>query len=575
MNHTLIKITNSGRHQLNLLKCAFAMSMLCEPALYAGPNLVPNPGFEDYTTCPYDVSQLNLAAPWFPATRGTPEYFNACNSGSFGVPENIFGNQAAHGGVAYAGEIAYGGTGFREYIETPLQNPLVAGHTYQVSFWVCLANSHCYSGYAVDNLGAYFSIGPVSDYTVSANYPNGFIGNLPYTPQVINPAGNFLSSTNTWMQIQGTFCSCGGEDHLTIGNFSDEQNTPTIPVSGFSPGCGYSYYYIDDVSVMDTGTCSSTCSNGCIVIPTPPNIVVTTCSNSAAVSFSVYVSDYCCSNCVTLVSDPPSGNNFALGTTTVTNTATDTLGNSNSCTFTVTVIQNTNPPVITYCPASIIICTTNGCGSMPDATSQVQAKNATGGDAIISQNIAPGTLLCSNTNVIVTATDACGDSTNRIVPCNLVDCSSNGCLFQVVCPTNMTVISCTNVPVFYQPTVTDTCCSNYTVVCNPTNGTWFAPGTTNNVLCLVTDTCSNSNSCPFTVTVIPCVASLAATWDHNYLNLNWSTSGPAPWLLQNSTDLVHWTFYNATNVIPPVVINPRDAPNIAVPAQYYRLFRTN
>src|SRR5439155_4534041 len=33
-----------------------------------GPNLVPNPGFESFTSCPNSISQLNLAAPWFQPT---------------------------------------------------------------------------------------------------------------------------------------------------------------------------------------------------------------------------------------------------------------------------------------------------------------------------------------------------------------------------------------------------------------------------------------------------------------------------------------------------------------------------
>ena len=54
-----------------------------------------------------------------------------------------------------------------------------------------------------------------------------------------------------------------------------------------------------------------------------------------------------------LVSSPPSGSTFPVGTTTVTNTATDASGNTTSCSFTVTVTDTQNP-VIT-CPGNLVL----------------------------------------------------------------------------------------------------------------------------------------------------------------------------------------------------------------------------
>jgi len=73
---------------------------------------------------------------------------------------------------------------------------------------------------------------------------------------------------------------------------------------------------------------------------------------------------------------------------------------------------------------------------------------------------------------------------------------------QIECPSNIVVTSCTNVQEFYAPTVTDLACTNVTVWCDPTNGSHFAPCTTNPVTCYATDCCGNSNSCSFTVTVV-------------------------------------------------------------------------
>ena len=43
-------------------------------------NLVPNPSFEDYTSCPTSVAQITLATPWVTPTTGSPDYFNLKNS---------------------------------------------------------------------------------------------------------------------------------------------------------------------------------------------------------------------------------------------------------------------------------------------------------------------------------------------------------------------------------------------------------------------------------------------------------------------------------------------------------------
>ncbi|HEX8708249.1 MAG TPA: immunoglobulin-like domain-containing protein, partial [Pyrinomonadaceae bacterium] len=97
------------------------------------------------------------------------------------------------------------------------------------------------------------------------------------------------------------------------------------------------------VNVVDTTPPAISC---------PANIVTAAApgSCSAVVNFTVGASDSC-SSAVSVVSNPPSGSAFPVGTTTVTSTATDASGNTSTCTFTVTV---TNPsPVVTITgPAS-------------------------------------------------------------------------------------------------------------------------------------------------------------------------------------------------------------------------------
>jgi uncharacterized repeat protein (TIGR03803 family) len=253
--------------------------------------------------------------------------------------------------------------------------------------------------------------------------------------------------------------------------------------------------------VFQTGT--NNCTNGCLSIYNPNDMVVTTCSNSLPVSYQVGVSDSCCSN-YTLVVVPSSGTSFPLGTTIVTSSVTDSCGNSNFCTFTVTVLQITNPPVIISYPSNVVICiSSNGCGYMPDDTAQVQATNSAGGGAVVTQNIPPGTPVCSNTNVTFTATDACGDATSVTVPCSLINCSSN-CL-QIDCSTNKTVSCATNWS-FDPPVVDSTCCgTNYsiTIFGSDVVSNTGACSMSSTRTWLITDCNGQTNFCSQTVTISP------------------------------------------------------------------------
>jgi len=101
----------------------------------------------------------------------------------------------------------------------------------------------------------------------------------------------------------------------------------------------------------------ATCSFAVVVqdveapaITCPTNILVECAGFSGtSVPFAPVVTDNCPG--AVGVCSPPSGASFAVGVNTVNCVATDAAGNTNSCSFTVTV-QDTIPPMIT-CPANI------------------------------------------------------------------------------------------------------------------------------------------------------------------------------------------------------------------------------
>src|SRR5205085_722690 len=101
---------------------------------------------------------------------------------------------------------------------------------------------------------------------------------------------------------------------------------------------------VRDVS-GNTATCTTPFTVNDVTPPTitcPANLVVYLPLNSSATSMTVNFTVTATDNCpgVTVVSTPASGSVFSVGTTTVSSTATDTSGNTATCSFTVTVLYN-------------------------------------------------------------------------------------------------------------------------------------------------------------------------------------------------------------------------------------------
>ena len=211
-------------------------------------NLVPNPSFETYISCPSGISQLNSSSGWLNAGSGSSDYFNQCNVTTVGVPTNFAGHQFAHVGLGYAGIICSNildsnmftpglVLDYREYIEVGLTNSLVAGEQYEVEFYYSLGN---FSTHYIEELGVYFSNTLVS-------FPGS--STLNFTPQ-LRITGSPLNDTVNWIRFNQTFIATGGEQFITIGNFKNPTNTTLgttgVPLRQLE---NYAYYYIDDISV--------------------------------------------------------------------------------------------------------------------------------------------------------------------------------------------------------------------------------------------------------------------------------------------------------------------------------------
>ena len=136
------------------------------------------------------------------------------------------------------GLFCYEQNGERDYLETPLNYPLITGRQYLVKFY-CAAAS--YSHYLIDKIGIYLS----TDTVTSANYPYA----INVIPQIHSPPGIILNDSINWTQVSGIFTAVGGEKYLTVGEFYPNSQLTTD--SSGTANVAVGYYYIDDVSVLD------------------------------------------------------------------------------------------------------------------------------------------------------------------------------------------------------------------------------------------------------------------------------------------------------------------------------------
>jgi hypothetical protein len=201
-------------------------------------NLVPNPSFETFSTCPQGFSQFNgYISNWVNPSNASPDYYNICACPNpVCTPGNTTGYQAARSGNAYAGIYTTPGDIYREFIQVQLSSPMQAGMQYQFEMYVSLANK---SKTAVDDIGAYFSV------TAPTSGGNAYLSGNPQ-PQICNAYGNVITDTLGWTLISGTYTATGGEQWLTLGHFKNDTACTylTLPYGNLG-----AYYFFDDISV--------------------------------------------------------------------------------------------------------------------------------------------------------------------------------------------------------------------------------------------------------------------------------------------------------------------------------------
>lgn len=213
-----------------------------------GQNMVPNSSFEEYYRCPasFSTDRRDFFLPgWSSPNKGTPDHYHQCSWGDNDVPFNWAGQSNAHSGMGYAGIYTWSNNGknYREYIQVELQSPLMKGARYRVEFYFKLSS---YSVFATDRMGLIFSdsiLNRTDDKLIK------------HSPAVLRTKTTPFTE-DRWELASAEYTAKGGERALIIGNFSDDRSTHHVKLESRA-GKSFmlsasAYYYIDDVSVVQT-----------------------------------------------------------------------------------------------------------------------------------------------------------------------------------------------------------------------------------------------------------------------------------------------------------------------------------
>lgn len=210
-----------------------------------GQNLIRNPSFEEFSTCPKTLGNFNADVDhWSTPTSGSTDYFHGCSE-AMGTPKNFNGTQPADFGEGYAGLYFYAPNDYREYLQAELSEPLVKDKKYHISFYVSLAER---SDFAVKEFGILFSKDKI-EIPLKKELSKKQLYRVKTNKYTFLEVGysNFYSDTKDWIQVYTQFTAKGGERFMTLGNFKSNARTRLFKTKKNAKQGAY--YYVDMVLV--------------------------------------------------------------------------------------------------------------------------------------------------------------------------------------------------------------------------------------------------------------------------------------------------------------------------------------
>jgi hypothetical protein len=280
--------------------------------------------------------------------------------------------------------------------------------------------------------------------------------------------------------------------------------TQGLPSGGNFPAGVNTVCYNAANTCDNQDSCCFTVTVTTLDIQCPPNITVALPNNTGTVPVN-YAAPTATTDCpgsiptITLSQGLPSGGNFPAGVNTVCYDATNTCGNQDNCCFTVTVTT-----LDIQCPPNITVALPNNAATVPVNYAAPTATTDCPGSIpmiTLSQGLPSGANFPAGLNTVCyEATNTCG---NQDVCCFTVMVTN----LTIQCPPNQTVempVAATTVNVNYAAPTTTTNCPDPAVTVTLQqglpSGSGFPVGV-NTVCYQGQNTCGNTASCCFTITV--------------------------------------------------------------------------
>ena len=378
------------------------------------------------------------------------------------------------------------------------------------------------------------TVNPYTSYSVTVTImnegdatSNNVVVNVPQPDGVVFQGGNPSDASQGSYDPFGTF-------NWTVGTLTPGQ-TETLVLNYFAlNGAPYTTYAQiqsasgndvdstpgngtpptpneDDEGVYTTGQGGGGGGSGVLTLDGPNDITVAAAPGAAGANVNYpepTASTTCPQGGLSLqrTAGPASGAFFPIGTTTVTYQATDACGNSETVSFTVTVIP-TNTNLNINCPNNITVNAAPGANSATVTYSNPTANTTCAGGADVQRTagLASGANFpVGTTTVTFQATDDCGNTETCSFTVTVVGQNSN---ITISCPSNISVDTApgaNSANVTYGNASANTNCAqgglNVQVTQGPASGAAFPVGTTT-VKYTATDNCGGMAMCTFTVTV--------------------------------------------------------------------------
>lgn len=322
-----------------------------------------------------------------------------------------------------------------------------------------------------------------------------------------------LCPSNTNVPV-GPTCSYAITDFTGMATATDNCDASVTITQSPAVGTNVTGNQIVTLTATDDAGNTSTCTfNISVIDSTDP--AFTTCpanSNVSANASCQYVmtdfaslaaaTDNCDTN-VTITQSPSVGTVISGTSQLVTLTAEDNDGNTSTCTFTITLVDDTDP-TFTLCPTNSNVSANASCQYvMIDFTGGATATDNCDASITITQSPTVGTIISTPTQLItLTATDDTGNTSTCTFTITVIDDTDP--VF-TLCPSNTSApagLSCSYTVIDFtsSATATDNCNASVTITQSPAAGT-VVSATSQLITLTATDDAGNQATCSFTVSI--------------------------------------------------------------------------